>query len=357
MKLSPATVLIVDDTPANLTVLVEALSGSGLEILVAEDGESALEQVPLSRPDIILLDVMMPGIDGYATCRRLKEDEVTRPIPVLFMTALSETVNKLKAFSLGAVDFITKPFQQEEVLARVGAHLRIARLQRELEDQIALRDRLMGIARHDLRNPLLSIELACACYGESHDPEQVAMGLRIIRSSARRMSEVVTGFLDVNGDAAHSGQPVGSLDLIAEEVIQQNELIAMRKGIPVQRDLQLGGRLTTGTPSHLHQAVTNYLSNAIKFSPLGGVVTVRTGMSGEMARLEVRDQGPGIRIEERERLFQPLAQLSNQPTAGEPSTGLGLSIVRQLIEASGGRTGAEFPAEGGSVFWLEVALA
>jgi len=129
-----ATILIVDDTPANLEVLVDFLTDSAFEVIVATDGERAIERLKHVRPDIILLDVMMPGIDGFETCRRLKENDATRDLPVIFMTALSETVDKVKGFSVGAVDYITKPFQHEEVLARVQSHLTIGALQQRLEE-------------------------------------------------------------------------------------------------------------------------------------------------------------------------------------------------------------------------------
>jgi len=123
------TILIVDDVPTNLKVLFTYLGELGFNICVAENGEDALEQMPYAEPELILLDVMMPGIDGFETCRRLKANEETRDIPVIFMTALSETVDKVKGFKLGAVDYITKPIQSEEVLVRITAHLTLRRQQ------------------------------------------------------------------------------------------------------------------------------------------------------------------------------------------------------------------------------------
>ena len=134
---STPVVLMVDDTPANLGVLYELLSEAGYDVLVAEDGESALERAAYARPDLILLDVMMPGIDGFETCRCLKEQPDTQDIPVIFMSALSDTVDKVKGLRLGAVDYVTKPFQHEEVLARVHTHLTVQRLKRELAEREA----------------------------------------------------------------------------------------------------------------------------------------------------------------------------------------------------------------------------
>ena len=136
-------ILIVDDTPTNLEILVDFFAGQGFEVFVAMDGESALEQISHARPDLILLDVMMPGIDGFETCRRLKANSEMADIPVIFMTALTETVDKVRGFTVGAVDYVTKPIQHEEVLARVTTHLKLRRLQQHLEEKEREADRLL----------------------------------------------------------------------------------------------------------------------------------------------------------------------------------------------------------------------
>ena len=128
-------ILIVDDTPSNLEMLFDVLVHAGFKVLIAEDGESAIEQVEYALPDLILLDVLMPGIDGFETCSRLKSNQTTKDIPVIFMTALSDAEDKVKGFSVGGVDYVTKPFQQQEVLARVTTHLSIRNLQHKLQKQ------------------------------------------------------------------------------------------------------------------------------------------------------------------------------------------------------------------------------
>jgi len=139
------TILIVDDVPANLGVLLDFLDTAGYQVLVAESGKSALSQLDYAQPDIILLDVTMPGIDGYETCRRLKKDERWRDTPVLFLTALNETTDKVRGFEVGAVDFITKPLHPEEVLARVRAHLQIRSLQQDLKEKNALLEKAVTL--------------------------------------------------------------------------------------------------------------------------------------------------------------------------------------------------------------------
>lgn len=161
---SQATILIVDDNQNNLKVLCEAIADSGWEILVANDGESAIEQAEYAHPDLILLDVMMPGIDGFDTCVHLKSNPKTREIPIIFMTALSDTIDKVKGLSIGGVDYITKPFHTEEVLARINVHLRLRSLNKQLEEQkvdlekrVTARTNELSQALHELQQSQLQL--------------------------------------------------------------------------------------------------------------------------------------------------------------------------------------------------------
>ncbi|NJM27904.1 MAG: response regulator, partial [Pseudanabaena sp. RU_4_16] len=177
----PGTVLVVDDNPNNLSVLVSLLRESGYRTLVAVDGESAIAQITYAKPDIILLDVMMPGIDGFETCKRLKASPDSAEIPVIFMTALSDTIDKVKGFKLGAVDYITKPFEHEEVLARLHTHLTIQNLNLSLKQEIEERKRaekalwvFLHAVSHDLRNPVTGMNMVIQNFLENPD-EQITL--------------------------------------------------------------------------------------------------------------------------------------------------------------------------------------
>ncbi len=163
-QIEKCTILIVDDNPENLDVLIQLLKKTGSDIRIALSGEEALDRIELIDPDIILLDIMMPGLDGFETCRRLKENETVKGIPVLFISALTEIANKIKGFRAGGSDYITKPFNEEEVLARLNAHLTIHKQQLELVAQKetlrelnAKKDRFFSIISHDLRGPFTGI--------------------------------------------------------------------------------------------------------------------------------------------------------------------------------------------------------
>jgi signal transduction histidine kinase len=325
--------------------------------MVAEDGEEALSQTEQTQPDLILLDLMMPGIDGFETCRRLKAQPRTADIPVLFMTALSETADKVKAFGAGGVDYITKPIEHEEALARVRTHLTLRRLRRELQEQLVMKERFMRIAGHDLRNPLCLIIMAgeLARRQPSATPS-IGKFLDNIAESATQMRRIIDTFLEIRSSAAtHSGGRV-DLSLLGGAIVRQHEPMADRKQIKVATEFDEMLPLARCDGALAYQAFTNFISNALKFTPTGGKVTVRTLPQSGCVRAEVQDNGPGVPASERGQLFQEHAKLSPRPTGGEDSHGLGLAIVKHLVEAQGGTVGASFPSDGGSVFWFELPV-
>lgn len=352
----PETLLIVDDTPANLSVLVETLGAAGYQLMVAEDGEEALAQTLRIQPDLILLDVMMPGIDGFETCRRLKARPETRDIPVLFMTALNETGDKVKAFAAGAVDYIAKPIEHEEALARIRTHLALRRLQRELQEQIAVRQRFMTIAGHDLRNPLFLILLATElARRQTGTPANVVIFLESVEESAAHMRRIIDTFLEIRpASAGPGGSRAIDIGLLGAAVVRQHEHAAESKTIALVLEAPEILPLVRCEAPLAYQAFSNFISNALKFTPTGGSVNVRVRPNADAVRVEVQDSGPGVPLKERELLFRLAGRLSPRPTAGEESTGHGLTIVKQLIEAQAGRVGADFPDQGGSIFWFEL---
>lgn len=353
------SILIVDDTPANVHVLLNCLGDAGYRLHVAEDGEEALAQTAQTAPDLILLDVMMPGLDGFETCRRLKAAPTTRDVPVIFMTALHDTPDKLAGFRAGAVDYLTKPVQHEEALARVATHLALRRARRELAAEVALKERFMRIAAHDLRNQLCLVLMGSKLLQGSPrlgaaDGEFVGD----IHEAATQMRRIIDTFLQLQPGL--TGGAGGRLDLpaLAKGVCQQYARTAKQKRIELTVDLAEGLPAVRGEAVLLYQAITNYVSNALKFAPPGGNVVVGGTITADGARVKlmVADDGPGVPPAERGSLFREYGRLSPRPSAGEESHGLGLSIVKQLIEGQGGTVGAEFPATGGSRFWLELPV-
>jgi signal transduction histidine kinase len=267
------------------------------------------------------------------------------------MTALSETADKVKAFAAGGVDYITKPIEHEEALARVRTHLALRRLRREVEEQLALKDKFMRIASHDLRNPLCLILMAIELAKRQPElPESAKKYLANAGDGATQMRRVIDTFLHLKrGEGARV-----ELNLIATAAAGQHQFAAAEKDIRLKLELADAPPSVRGELAHVFQAVTNYVSNALKFTPRGGTVTVRTSRRDGAVRCEVADTGPGVSAAERGQLFLEHGKLSPQPTAGEESNGVGLAIVKHLIESQRGKVGAEFPASGGSVFWFEL---
>lgn len=349
-----ATVLIVDDTPANLSVLLKCLGDAGHHVLVAEDGEEALELIARRTPDLVLLDVMMPGIDGFETCRQLKQNSATADVPVIFMTALTDTREKLSGFAAGAVDYITKPIQHEEALARVATHLSLRQLQQKLADELALKQRFMRIASHDLRNPLCLAKFSTAiARRKASDPQVVASQLDEIDATVDHMQQIIDTFLDLNVTGADQEINVAAL---LQAVVRQHQSAANSKNQTLTlAELPDIIPVVHGSATALYQIAANFLSNALKFSPTASEITVQLNQPDiETVRFSVTDCGPGIPVSERTALFNENERLSPRPTAGEESHGFGLAIARQLARQLGGEVGAEFPAASGSTFWCKL---
>lgn len=367
------TVLIVDDTPFNVQLLLEFLNESEYDARVSESGENAVKIIPTLKPDIILLDIMMPGMNGYQVLEQLNQDEETRDIPVIFMTALSETEDKLKGFRLGAVDYITKPLEHEEVLARLDLHLSIKRMQRQLQEQnrrlteaAIIKDRFMQIANHDLRNPLslilMAIELARSTDEDGEPIFSKDQALARIEMATRQMMAIVKNYLDIRKtEIGDDSVRIHTFFLpeVIRDLVSSYTSIAQAKRIHLQVDLPDDFPPVMGDRSRTHQVLTNYITNAIKYSPKETTITISGQIceEGTAARCEVRDQGPGVPPQERNRLFREFTVTSNKPTGGEASYGLGLWIAKKLTESQNGRAGAEFPESGGSVFYFELPVS
>ncbi len=361
-------ILIVDDTPANIDVLDQFLEQEGYRISVASSGEAAIELIHKTLPDLILLDVMMPGIDGFETCRRLKKIEPAAEIPVIFITAKNETADIVKGFTLGGVDYITKPFRQEEVLARIRIHLELKHLIEELEKQNKklvelndLKNKFLGMASHDLRNPLASIHgfsKMLIDHGHALPAETRDEFLHSIHKVSNEMLHLLGDLLNIS--AIESGKldlkpTPGSIKDLVEEKVRMYKTMAERKDIRTHSEIE-DVKAFSFDPHRIGQVLDNLLSNAIKYSPPGKEIFILLEQQGDRVRFSVRDEGPGISMQDQDKLFQHFVTLDTKPTGDEPSHGLGLAIARKMIEAHHGKIEVESAPGKGSTFRFEIPM-
>jgi two-component system, sensor histidine kinase and response regulator len=365
MNKQHGVILIVDDTPLNLNVLMDFLENAGYKVLVAVDGESAIEQAEYAQPDIILLDVRMPGIDGFETCIRLKNNTLTRSIPVIFMTALSDVADKVHGFEVGAVDYITKPLQQEEVIARVRTHLTVHRQQEQIQrlmeqDRIQyenlsyMKDQLLSTASHELKNPLASIMLSIDILRRTLPSEDLKAieRLNLIQQSAQYMRDLISNLLDMarlETQAQLQKVDVSIKDLIKKGIYRQTPLAA-ENGISLVGDLPEEDMVIPCEPFQIEQVIQNLLSNAIKYTPAGCKVEVKTETDEHNVYVEVQDEGIGIPQSELPYIFDKFYRVKSESHRAVTGTGLGLSIVREIIRQHHGEISIDStPGEGTTV--------
>ena len=375
--LAKSLILVVDDISKNLQVVGTLLRREGYRIVAATSGAQALERLAAETPDLILLDLMMPEMDGLEVCRRLKAAPLTQPIPVIFLTASNEMEHLVKGFEAGAVDYVTKPFNPPELLARVRTHLElkhardtIVRYGQELGRLNEEKNEFMGIAAHDLRNPLSAVK----GYSEMlvEDAQTLAQGVvpdllpctkeleataRQIGETAARMAEMVQNLLDVNAiERGEMKLKLAPADLcpVLNQVIETQRPRAAAKQQTIHLESQAAPVMVFIDASVTVQILENLVSNAVKYSPPGKQIFVRLKKAPKGVRVEVQDQGPGLSAEDQQKLFGKFARLSAKPTGGEHSTGLGLSIVKKMVETMNGQVWCESELGKGAAFVVQL---
>jgi signal transduction histidine kinase len=369
-KPGQSTILIVEDDRTNVVLLARILARDDYRVISTTSGEDALEQFARLQPDLVLLDVMLPGIDGLETCRRLKARHGDACPPIIFITARNDSADVIAGFEAGGTDYLRKPFQPEEVAARVRVHLQNRALTEEQKNLVAqltrsnaAKNRFLGIAAHDLRNPLSSIRgMTEFLRDDATGPLNAEQRELVdhIHDASDGMLALVNELLDLS--VIESGElrlvlARTSAVAIVDAAIALNRLNAERKGTRVEFDRTRPLPELTADAAKLRQVLDNLLSNAIKYSPPCSTVMVAVAADGGSLRFAVRDQGPGIPAGERDRLFQDFGRTSVQPTGGEKSTGLGLAICRKIVEAHGGSIAAANVATGGCEFIVALPLS
>lgn len=362
---SRSVILVVDDEYMNRELLTDFL-GDQYTVATAAGGKEALAYLEAHHCDLVLLDINMPFMNGFEVLEELRKTYSTLQLPVIVISAIAEPHDIVRGLKLGANDYVAKPISPLVVLARIHTQLLLKRYADERQEYIAkleqaerLRTQLSQIASHDLKNPLNNMRLAYTLLrdtlGDAHKAQAI---VETVRVNVEAMQHVIDMFLDIvaiqTDHMTLKFQPFAVRDAVMN-VLTQYEVAAKRKQITITYDKLKG--YVYGDQKRTVQVLSNLISNAIKYSPPATTVHIAVDDHAEQQRIRVIDHGPGIPQSERDQLFQEFARISTQPTGGEDSIGLGLWIVKLLVEKQSGTVGADFPASGGSVFWITLPKA
>lgn len=365
-------ILIVDDLPENLQVLAGHLTAEGYEILAANSGARAIALVRNRKPDLVLLDVMMPGLDGFDVCREFKSDKDSAHIPVIFITARMETEDIVRGFEVGAVDYVTKPFKPAELLARVKTHLELKtardlfatyttqldRISTHLRRLNEDKNRFLSIVSHDIRGAFGNVISVSRLLTEPSGVERNAASqlLTDIGIEAEHMISLAENLLNI--DAIERRE----IQLLDERVetgplldfsIQAHQMAAQSRRLEVE--VACDDSFIRGDVTACRQILSNLVSNAVKYSPRGSKIHLEAKRESEgFVRLSVRDQGPGLSEEDQKKLFRPFTRLNTKNSAQEHSVGLGLSIVKLMAEGMGGAAHCESRPGQGATFSVSL---
>lgn len=362
-------VLVVDDQPDNLRLLGYILKQAGLPARLMSDSTLVLAAVEQAPPDLILLDVMMPEMDGYAVCRALKADERWKDIPVIFITALDGTADMVAAFAAGAVDYITKPVQPDEVEVRVRTHLRLRQQEQALARALAGQKQLEEWRKvmsqmivHDLRSPLMVVSTYLTLLESARAGGQAEMFASHLQECRMNLATAISMAEDIlivgkfeAGEMPLFCERHNLAVLLGEELATHRQFAAVKfKQLTLQREApadELPARIDARL---VRRVMANLLGNAIKYSPSGGRIAVRVSREGARWRVMVGDEGPGIPVDKQHEIFQPYRSENQQ--GDRPGVGLGLAFCKLVINAHGGEIGVCGEVGQGSRFWFTLPV-
>jgi len=357
---SSGRILVVDDQAANLRVVGMLLTRQGYEVIPAGNGEEALALYAQDPPDLILLDMMMPGMDGFEVMKALREHDTPLRAPVVFVTAAHDRDLLLRAFEAGVVDYVTKPFLPEELLARVNAHIGLKLTRDRLERVAREREELVNLVAHDLKNPLSSVLFASDILRTNGcRTERVPRYLEMIYDSANDALGYIRHYLERRaGQAREEGErPSTELAATLDWLVQRYEMQLEASGIHVVLSPPPDHARVAMDERVLRQVSENLVSNAMKYAANAELTLAgRPGAPG-FWQLIVADRGPGIPTYKQRQLFKPFTRLQDNAVADGISHGLGLSLAKQIVHDAGGQLWYEDRKQGGARFVIELPMA
>ncbi len=361
-------ILIVDDVVSNVLLLKILLTNEKFQVCTANNGTTCIEMAKKEHPDLILLDVMMPDISGFDTAVILKKDDETKEIPIIFLTALNTPADLVHGFQVGANDFLTKPFNKEELVMRVMQQISLVAAKRIIEKQnaelratLSNRDKMYSVIAHDLRSPMASIRMVLNLVVQSSTPETVGPELYTLLDQANRESEEVHDLLDnllkwTKSQTGRLNVVIQDLDLndIIPGVVDIFEMIAQTKHIKLELQRTDQPLVVKADNDMLKTVVRNFMSNAIKFSPEGASIEIIMSTEGDFAKVSIRDHGVGIAADRLDSIFHKGE--TTYGTGGEEGSGLGLQLCQDFARKIGGDCTVESVEGQGSTFSILIPL-
>ena len=361
-------ILVVDDVPTNVLLLRVLLKNENFQVVTANCGQMCVEQAKAEHPDLILLDVMMPDIDGFQTANILKGDDETKDIPIIFLTALNSPQDLVKGFQAGANDFLSKPFNKDELLTRVMHQISLVEAKRiiirkneELEATISNRDKMYSVIAHDLRSPMASIRMVLNLVVQTMTPDAVGPELFELLDKANRESEEVHDLLDnllkwTKSQTGRLNVVLQDLDLndIIPGVVDIFEMIAATKKITLNYHAAGQPLVVHADNDMLKTVVRNFMSNAVKFSPENSSIDITLSTEGSNAVVSVTDHGVGIAEDRLAGLFHNGE--TTYGTGGEEGSGLGLQLCKDFAVKNGGDVRVTSKLGEGSTFSVVIPL-
>lgn len=371
MEINPSEykILIVDDVMSNVLLLKVLLTNEKFAIATASNGRQALEQVEKENPDLVLLDVMMPDMSGFEVAQHLKSNPNTADIPIIFLTALNSTADIVKGFQVGANDFISKPFNKEELIIRVTHQISLVAAKRlilskteELQRTIVGRDKLYSVIAHDLRSPMGSIKMVLNMLILNLPSEKIGAEMYELLTMANQTTEDVFSLLD--NLLKWTKSQIGKLNVVYQDVdlvevtdgvIEIFSMVASLKKIKI-REMKPEKMMVNADIDMLKTVVRNLLSNAIKFSKENSEVLVKMEEVDGMAVVSVQDYGCGISEEGQKKLLHTDTHFSTFGTNNEEGSGLGLLLCKDFVVKNGGKLWFTSKEGEGSIFSFSIPV-
>jgi len=367
MESPKAKILVVDDNAQNRALAEATLEDEGYEVVLAAGGEDGIRAVETEKPDCVLLDVRMPGTDGFAVCKRIRALPEGADTPVVFLTALRDVDTFDQALRAGGDDFLTKPVRPTELILRVQAALRLRRMNAELREHYDLvrrqrddlmrlglqKERLTAFVVHDLKNPVNTLDLhAQLLLRDKELSPRARQSVQQIREEARSLLRLILNLLDISkseeGRLVPQPSRVNLATLTAEIV---DEFVVRSQAAEVSLERSIGADSVYADPDLLRRIIENLIDNALRHAPAGSKLRLSTQREPEGVELRIADNGRGIPEAQREKIFEPFVQGTGEQALSRSGRGLGLTFCRLAVEAHGGKIWVE-DAQPGAAFCM-----